>query len=66
MERVVIEISELLAQARKAIESGETSLREAAETVALAQQQGATQRQIANAVGKSAAWVNRLLQWRAR
>jgi hypothetical protein len=66
IERVVMEIPELLAKARKAIESGETSLREAAEAVASAQQQGATQRQIASAVGKSAAWVNRLLQWRAR
>ena len=44
--------------------SGETSLRAAAEDIAAAQEQGATQRQIAEAVGKSAAWVNQLLKWR--
>ena len=44
--------------------SGETSLHAAAEDIAAAQERGATQRQIAEAVGKSAAWVNRLLKWR--
>ena len=43
---------------------GETSLHAAAEDIAAAQEQGATQRQIAEAVRKSAAWVNRLLKWR--
>lgn len=57
-------VSELLSRAKRAIESGETSLRTAAEDIAAAQAQGATQRQIAEAVGKSAAWVNRLLRWR--
>ena len=59
-----VRITELLSQAKLAIESGETSLRAAAEDIAAAQKQGATQRQIATAVGKSAAWVNRLLGWR--
>jgi hypothetical protein len=57
-------ITELLSRAKHAIESGETSLHAAAEDIAAAQGQGATQRQIAEAVGKSAAWVNRLLMWR--
>jgi hypothetical protein len=57
-------VIELLDRAKQAIESGENSLHAAAEDIAAAQAQGATQRQIAEAVGKSAAWVNRLLQWR--
>jgi hypothetical protein len=57
-------ITELLSRAKHAIESGETSLHAAAEDIASAQEQGATQRQIAEAVGKSPAWVNRLLKWR--
>jgi hypothetical protein len=56
--------TELLGRAKRAIESGENSLHSAAEDIAAAQAQGATQRQIAEAVGKSAAWVNRLLAWR--
>ena len=36
----------------------------AAEYLAYAEEEGKTQRQIAEGVGKSAAWVNRLLQWR--
>jgi hypothetical protein len=57
-------VTELLSRAKHAIESGETSLHVAAEDIAAAQEQGATQREIAEAVGKSAAWVNRLLKWR--
>jgi hypothetical protein len=57
-------VAELLGRAKREIESGETSLRAAAEDIAAAQEQGATQRQMAEAVGKSAAWVNRLLKWR--
>jgi hypothetical protein len=57
-------VTELLIRAKKAIESGHASLRDAAEAIAAAQQQGATQRRIADAVGKSPAWVNRLSQWR--
>jgi hypothetical protein len=60
----MITVTELLNRAKQAIESGETSLHAAAEDIAAAQEQGATQRQIAEAVGKSAAWVNRLLKWR--
>jgi hypothetical protein len=60
----MITVPELLSRAKQAIESGETSLHAAAEDMAAAQEQGATQRQIAEAVGKSAAWVNRLLKWR--
>jgi len=59
----LMNITALLDRAKHAIESGETSLRAAAEDIAAAHSQGATQRQIAKAVGKSAAWVNRLLGW---
>jgi hypothetical protein len=62
--RSIMTVTELLTRAKHAIESGETSLHAAAEDIAAAQEQGATQRQIAEAVGKSAAWVNRLLKWR--
>jgi transposase len=60
----MMSVTELLSRAKQAIESGETSLRAAADDIAAAEEQGATQRQIAEAVGKSAAWVNRLLKWR--
>ena len=60
----MMSVTELLSRAKQAIESGETSLRAAAEDIAAAEEQGATQREIAEAVGKSAAWVNRLLKWR--
>jgi hypothetical protein len=53
----------LLVLAKKAIVSGERDLRRAAEYIAAAQRSGASQRLIAASVGKSAAWVNRLLQW---
>jgi hypothetical protein len=56
--------TELLSRAKAAIESGERAMHQAAEALALAQQDfNATQREIARAVGKSVAWVNRLLQW---
>src|SRR5438046_32541 len=57
--------SELLLKAKTAIASGENCFREAAEYIAAAQAEGATQRSIAAALGKSPAWVNRLLAWRA-
>jgi hypothetical protein len=57
-------VTELLSRARSAIQSSENSLRSAAEDIASAQEQGATQRQVAQEVGKSPAWVNRLLKWR--
>jgi hypothetical protein len=56
-------ISKLLAHAKAAIVAGEKSWREAAKLIAAAQEQGATQTQIATAIGKSQAWVNELLQW---
>jgi hypothetical protein len=59
-------ITELLSRARLAIKSGENSLRAAAEDIAVAQDRGASQRRIAKEVGRSAAWVNRLLRWRKR
>lgn len=55
---------ELLGRAKDAIQDGDQSMREAAEALALARQDfNATQREMAAAVGKSVAWVNRLLQW---
>lgn len=58
-------IDQLLDKAKRAITSGDACMREAAENIAEAQEQGATQRQIADRVEKSAAWVNQLLKWRA-
>jgi hypothetical protein len=57
--------TELLCRAKAAIDAGESSLHEAAEALALAQQDfNTTQREIAEAVGRSLGWVNRLLKWR--
>jgi hypothetical protein len=56
---------ELLSRAKAHIETGEQSMHDAAELLALAQQRHrATQREIASAVGKSEPYVSRLLQWR--
>lgn len=56
--------AEQLSRAKKAIDAGESSLREAAEALALARQDfKVSQREIATAVGKSVGWVNRLLRW---
>ncbi len=56
---------DLLSRARTAIEAGEQSLHKAAEALGLAQEEHfATQREMAEAVGKSASWVNKLLKWR--
>ncbi len=49
--------------ARKAIASGENDLRRAAEHIAEARKQGASQRRIAAAIGKSVSTVNRYLSW---
>jgi hypothetical protein len=57
-------ISELHSKARRAIEAGVSKFRDAAECLAKAKKLGATQRQSAKAIGKSAAWVNVLLKWR--
>jgi hypothetical protein len=57
--------ADLFSRAKNAIEAGEQSLHEAAEALALAQDDfRASQREIADFAGKSVAWVNRLLQWR--
>jgi type IV secretory pathway VirB10-like protein len=57
-------IPELLNRAKSSIESGVASWRAATEDMAAAQEQGASQRQIAEAVGMSTAWVNHMLGWR--
>ena len=56
--------NEAIAFAAQAIASSDRNLKLAAEYLAYAEEEGKTQRQIAEGVGKSAAWVNRLLQWR--
>lgn len=57
--------AELLSRAKAAIEIGERSLHEAAEALGVAQElHSATQREMAEAIGKSAAWINKLLKWR--
>ena len=57
-------VTELLEEAKRDIDDGEVRLRAAAaEKIAEARRQGASQRQIAHGVGKSTAWVNRLLKW---
>jgi hypothetical protein len=58
-------IAKLHDKARRAIAAGEGSFRQAAEYLAEARKQGATQRQSARAIGRSPAWVNKLLKWRA-
>jgi hypothetical protein len=56
--------AEVLSRAKVAIEAGE-SPRDSAERLASVQENfRATQREIAEAVGRSAGWVNRLLKWR--
>jgi hypothetical protein len=57
--------AELLNRAKAAIEDSEQSLHDAAEALGLAQEDhSATQREMAEAIGKSASWVNKLLKWR--
>jgi hypothetical protein len=64
-ERNTTTKADLLSRAKDAIETGDQSLREAADALAVAQEDfNATQREIAQAIGKSVAWVNRLLRWR--
>lgn len=59
---------ELISRAKQHIGVGETSrissFRAAADDIALACDKGAKQREVARALGKSVAWVNRLLKWR--
>jgi len=52
-------------KARRAVQAGEHKFRQAAEYLAEARERGATQRQSAKAIGRSPAWVNKLLKWRA-
>jgi hypothetical protein len=59
----MMNIDQLHDKARRAIESGEKTFREAAEYLAEARKLGAKQRDSAAAVGKSPAWVNALLKW---
>jgi hypothetical protein len=57
--------ADLFSRAKDAIEAGDQSLHDAADALVIAQEDfKASQREIAEAVGKSAAWVNRLLRWR--
>jgi hypothetical protein len=60
-----VAIDKLHAKARRAVQAGEHQFRQAAEYLAEARKQGATQRQSAKAIGKSPAWVNKLLKWRS-
>jgi predicted ribosome quality control (RQC) complex YloA/Tae2 family protein len=55
--------ADLLIRAKDAVEAGDQSVHVAADACALAREK-ASQREIAEAVGKSPAWVNRLLRWR--
>lgn len=53
-----------LLKARNAIQQGDSYHKTAAELIYRAIRMGATRRIVATRVGKSAAWVNRLLLWR--
>jgi len=57
-------VADLLEKAKGAIAAGEKYYREAAELVAQAQEAGATQKQIADRIGKSQPWISQLLAWR--
>jgi hypothetical protein len=57
--------AQLLSRAKAAIETSEQSLHDAAEALGIAQEDhSASQREMAEAVGRSASWVNALLKWR--
>jgi hypothetical protein len=60
---VTVTVVDLLNRAKEYIASGENALRAAAEDIAAAYRQGATQRHIAFTVGRSVSWVNAILQW---
>jgi hypothetical protein len=57
-------VTKLLTEAKRAIAAGESHLRKAAELIVKARTAGATQRQIAERVGKSQSWISQLLAWR--
>jgi hypothetical protein len=54
----------LLELARREVALGDKQFRQAAQHMASAEEKGASQRQIAKAVGRSVGWVNRILQWK--
>jgi hypothetical protein len=56
--------AELLTRAKGLIERGDQSFQEAAEALAIAREvHKATQREMAEGIGRSVGWVNALLQW---
>ena len=56
---------ERLRRAKAAVEAGEQSFHDAAEALGVAQElHGATQAEMARAIGRSEAWVSLLLRWR--
>ena len=55
---------EAIASAAEVIKTSDRTLRLAADYLAFAEAKGATQREMAEGIGRSAAWVNCLLQWR--
>jgi transcriptional regulator with XRE-family HTH domain len=61
-------VKDLLELAKQCISRGEISMREAAEHIdeAMRLDKGLTQRAVAERIGMSAAWVNRLLTWKSR
>ena len=56
--------AEVLSRAKVAVETGETPCVIAARLACAHQDFHASQREIGRAIGRSASWVNRLLQWR--
>lgn len=57
--------ADLLTRARIAVDAGSQSLHDAAGALGLAKEEhSASQREMAEAVGRSPAWVNALLKWR--
>jgi hypothetical protein len=62
-----VTVSDHLEQAKECIARGETSMREAVEHIdkAMRLDSKLTQRDVAARVGMSAAWVNRLIRWKA-
>jgi hypothetical protein len=62
--QVALAIRDHLDRAKTNIEAGESHMHQAANDVAAAYKLGATQADIAEAVGKSQPWVSGLLKWR--
>lgn len=62
-EPFVKNANEAIARAAQLIAASDRNLKLAAELLASAEAAGKTQREMAKGVGKSAAWVNALLQW---